>query len=112
MRQREAVRIVPRSPITVAIQDRGVPFAYGVVSNISEGGACIWTDEGLEPGHDVSLRVSFPRGSQPLDAEGVVVWREPRGDERSRRYGLQWQDRSDARLARLKSVIAASAWRG
>ena len=79
MRQREAVRIVPRSPITVAIQDGGVPFAYGVVANISEGGACIWTDVSLEPGHDVSLRLSFPRGSQPLDAEGVVVWCEPRG---------------------------------
>jgi hypothetical protein len=109
MRQREAVRIVPRSPITVAIQDRGVPRAYGVVANISECGTCIWTDAGLDIGHDVSLRISFPRRSQPLDADGVVVWREPRGDERSLRYGLQWQDRSDARLARLKSVIAASA---
>ena len=109
MRQREAVRIVPRSPITVAIQDAGVPFAYGVIANISEGGACIWTDVSLEPGHDVSLRLSFPRGSQPLDAQGIVVWCEPRGDERSRRYGLQWRDRSAARLARLKTVIAASA---
>ncbi len=111
MRQREAVRIVPRSPITVAIQDGGIPFAYGVVANISEGGACIWTDASLEPGRNVSLRLSFPRGSQPLDAEGVVVWVKPRGDERSRRYGLQWRDRSAARLARLKT-IAASAWRG
>ena len=38
-----------------------------------------------------------------------MVWCEPRGDESSRRYGLQWQDRSAARLARLKTVIAASA---
>jgi uncharacterized protein (TIGR02266 family) len=109
MRHREAVRIVPRSPITVAIQDGGVPFAYGVVANISEGGACIWTDVSLEPGHDVDLRLSFPRGSQPLDARGVVVWCEPRGDESSRRYGLQWRDRSPARMARLKTVIATSA---
>ena len=41
-----------------------------------------------------------------------MVWVKPKGDERSRRYGLQWRDRSAARLARLKTVIAASAWRG
>jgi uncharacterized protein (TIGR02266 family) len=109
MQHREAVRIVPRSPITVAIQDGGVPKAYGVVANISEGGACIWTDVSLEPGHDVRLRLSFPKGSQPLDARGVVVWCEPKGEENSRRYGLQWRDRSAARMARLKAVIAASA---
>jgi Tfp pilus assembly protein PilZ len=108
MRHREAVRIVPRSPITVAIQDGGVPYAYGVVANISEGGACIWTDVSLEPGRDVSLRLSFPRGSQPLDARGLVVWCEPRDGE-SRRYGLQWRDRSPARTARLKTVIATSS---
>ena len=108
MRER-VVRIVPRNPITVALQEASTPFAYGVVANISEGGACIWTDASLEPGRDISLRLSFPRGSQPLDAEGVVVWVKPRGDERSRRYGLQWRDRSAARLERLKTVIAASA---
>jgi len=109
MRQRGAVRIVPRSPITVAIQDGGVPYAYGVVANISEGGACIWTDVGLDPGTSLSLRLSFPRRSQPLDADGVVVWGEPRGEARARRYGLQWTDQSAPRLERLKGIIAASA---
>ena len=79
MRQRGAVRIVPRSPITVAIQDGGFPYAYGVVANISEAGACIWTERRpRSPGRALSLRLSFPRRSQPLDAEGVVVWGEPR----------------------------------
>jgi Tfp pilus assembly protein PilZ len=109
MRQRGAVRIVPRSPITVAIQDGGVPYAYGVVANISESGACIWTDAGLDPGTTLSLRLSFPRRSQPLDAEGVVVWGEPRGSSRTRRYGLQWKDQSSPRLVRLKGIITASA---
>lgn len=112
MRHRETVRIVPRRPITVAIQDGDAPFAYGVVANISEGGACIWTDVSLEPGHDVRLRLSFPRGSQPVDARGVVVWCEPGSDQPSRRYGVQWQDRSAARLSRLRTIIATSAERG
>jgi hypothetical protein len=107
MRQRGAVRIVPRSPITVAIQEGDVPKAYGVVANISEAGACIWTDAGLDAGRPVKLRLSFPKGSQPVDAEGVVVW----GDSGSgtRCFGLQWTDQSAARLARLSRAIAASA---
>jgi hypothetical protein len=109
MRQRGAVRIVPRSPITVAIQEGGAPKSYGVVANISDGGACIWTDARLEPGTTLSLRLSFPRRSQPLDADGVVVWGEPRGEARARRYGVEWADRSSPRHDRLKAVIADSA---
>ncbi len=109
MRQRGAVRIVPRSPITVAIQDGGFPYAYGVVANVSESGACIWTDAGLDPGTALSLRLSFPRRSQPLDAEGVVVWGEPRGRSRTRRYGVHWKDQTSPRLERLKGIITASA---
>jgi hypothetical protein len=106
MRQREAVRIVPRSPITVALQDDGVPFAYGVVANISEGGACIWTDVSLDPGKSLNLRLSFTRGSQPLEADGVVVWGEPRGDARSRRYGLRWKNAAAKGLGRIRTMMA------
>lgn len=109
MRQRGAVRIVPRSPITVAIQDGGVPFAYGVVANISVAGACLWTDAGLDSGRSVNLRLSFPRGSQPIDAEGVVVWGEPGVGTGTRRYGLRWTDQSAPRVARLDRIITASA---
>jgi Tfp pilus assembly protein PilZ len=109
MRQRGTVRIVPRTPITIAIQDGGVPNAYGVVANISEAGVCIWTDADLDPGVSLNLRLSFPRRSQPLDAEGVVVWGEPRGSSRNRRYGLKWKDQTSPRLERLKGIIAASA---
>jgi hypothetical protein len=109
MLQRGAVRIVPRSPITVALQKSGAPYAYGVVANISEAGACLWTDATLDPGTSLNLRLSFPRGSQPLDADGVVVWGEPRGEARARRYGLEWKDQSAPRHARLKGIITASA---
>ncbi len=106
MRQRNAVRIVPRSPITVAIQDGGVPYAYGVVANISVAGACIWTDAGLDTGHAVNLRLSFPRGSQPMDADGIVVWGEAGAGPR--RYGVRWIEESPARQARLGRLIDGS----
>ena len=106
MRQRNAVRIVPRSPITIAIHDAGVPYAYGVVANISVAGACIWTDAGLDAGRAVNLQLSFPRGSQPMDAEGIAVWGEPGAGPR--RYGLRWTEESPARQARLSRLIGGS----
>jgi hypothetical protein len=109
VRQRGAVRIVPRSPITVAIQAGEAPYAYGVVANISEAGACIWTDASLEPGTSLSLRLSFPRGSKPFGTDGLVVWGEPPGEGGSRRFGLQWTDQSPPGRERLKGLIAASA---
>jgi len=106
MHQRGAVRIVPRSPITVALQDEGVPYAYGAIANISEAGACLWTDTPLDAGRAVSLRLSFPRGSQPVDAAGIVVWGDP--GTGTRRFGLRWTDHSASRQERLNRAITAS----
>ena len=111
MRIRGPGRVIPRSPITVAIDERGVPAAYGVVANISETGACVWTYVRLEAGRRLHLRLSFGRGSRPLDAEGVVVWgaslAEP--DAQTLRYGLYWTNASPLDQQRLRRLIAGSA---
>jgi len=111
MRERRTIRIVPRRPITVALQKDGAPFAYGVVANISAGGACIWTNARLDPGRSVGLLLSFQRGSEPLDAEGVVVWggaeREP--STQGLRYGLQWSGETPGPDDPLARMISASA---
>jgi hypothetical protein len=114
MRERKTVRIVPRRPITVALEDEGAPFAYGVVANISTGGACIWTNARLDAGRSLALRLSFPKGSRPLDAEGVVVWRGGSSEASSEasteglRYGLQWSGETPGGEERLARMIAAS----
>jgi hypothetical protein len=111
MQQRGTARVIPRSPITVAIHAQGAPLAYGVVANISVAGACIWTDAGLEPGRTLTLRLSFPRSSQPVDAEGVVVWGEARAQRATGalRYGLQFLAQPEGPEGRLGKMIAASA---
>ena len=111
MQQRSAVRIVPRIPITLALQRAGSPYAYGVVANISEGGACIWTNATLEPGRSVNLRLSFPKASQPLDAEGVVVWGGPVGSPSAQGvlYGLRWSTDPESPRGRLARMISSSA---
>jgi len=109
MRERAAVRVVPRSAVTVAIENQGYPMAYGVVANISDVGACVWTNGAFVVGENLVLRLSFPRELQPLQAAGRVVWEDPKRDEKgAMRLGLQWSHATGPAHARLKSMIAAS----
>jgi len=105
---RQRARIVPPSPITVAIDDEnGLPLGYGVIANVSDAGGCIWTDSLLEPGARLGLRVSFPRPAEVHEAAALVVWGdegEDRAGCRMRRYGLQWRDASSACVRRLREI--------
>jgi Tfp pilus assembly protein PilZ len=103
MRDRGAVRVVPKNAVTVVIENQGYPLAYGVVANISDQGACVWTNGRFEVGEKVDLRLSFAREPQPFEATGHVVWGEAAGEGQDAvRYGLQWDD---AETTRLKSLI-------
>jgi Tfp pilus assembly protein PilZ len=106
MRERTAVRVIPRSAVTVAIENQGYPMAYGVVANISDAGACVWTNGAFAVGESLVLRLSFPHESQPLQAAGRVVWEDPQRDERgAMRLGVQWSHAIGPAHARLKQMI-------
>jgi hypothetical protein len=105
MRERGAIRIVPKSAITVVIENQGLPLTYGVVANISDHGACVWTNGHFEVGEQVALRLSFARELQPVEARGHVVWEEgPRSDD-AHRYGLAWDETPVDDRGRLKTLI-------
>ena len=109
MRERAAVRVIPRSAVTVAIENPAYPMAYGVVANISDVGACVWTNGAFAVGENIVLRLSFPREPQPLQAAGRVVWEDPLRDEKgAMRLGLQWSHATGPAHARLKQMIAAT----
>lgn len=109
MRERGAVRVVPKSAVTVAIE-HGLAQAYGVVANISEKGACVWTDGSFEPGASLLVRLSFPHEPQPIELPGRVVWSGPSPENRvALRYGLQWGASPDVATSRLKALISATA---
>lgn len=109
MRERGAVRVVPKSAVTVAI-DQGLALAYGVVANISEKGACIWTSGSFKPGENLLVRLSFPNEPQPVQLLGRVVWSGPgpQGKE-ALRYGIQWGESREVSPARLKTLIGGAA---
>jgi hypothetical protein len=105
---RRAVRVVPRRAITVAIDDHGVPRAYGVVANISETGACVLTNGTFQVGESLTLQLSFAREPIPVETTGRVVWAGATHDRGVLRYGLQWAEGSVPR-EHLKTLISASA---
>jgi PilZ domain len=105
---RHGTRIVPHRPISVAIDDEnGLPLGYGVIPNVSEAGACVWTNCHLEPGGRLVLRVRFAHPAEQVAAR--VVWTregdDPLGGPPLRRYGLQWQDFSSACVPRLLHLV-------
>ena len=94
MSLRITARIVPARPITVAIEEEGgKTVAYGVIANISEGGACLWTDGFLRVGTHLQLQVSFAKPPELLEVAGLVLWgqvcRAKSGE--TRKYGLEWK---------------------
>jgi Tfp pilus assembly protein PilZ len=110
MQERAVVRVTPRNAVTVAIVNQGYPMAYGVVANISENGACVWTNGDFAVGESLVLRLSFPREDQPLQAAGRIVWEDPERDERgAMRLGLRWHHTVGPAHHRLKELIDSSA---
>ena len=94
MVERLSTRIVPARPITVAIAEVGSPsVVYGVLANLSEGGACLWTDGFLRVGIHLRLQISVALLEETHEATGLVVWgqvcRASSGE--IRKYGLEWQ---------------------
>jgi Tfp pilus assembly protein PilZ len=110
MRERSAVRVVPQRPVTVVIETQELQsVASGAVADISDAGACVWTDEtGFAVGDRLILLLSFDE-RESLQAAGRVVWSAPdRFHEGASRYGLQWAATSGPQHARLKTLIRSS----
>jgi hypothetical protein len=105
---RRRARIVPPSPMTVAIEDETrLHVGYGVIANVSESGACIWTDSRLGEYGELLMRVSFGRLAEVHEITGIVVWESIENGGRGiglRRFGVEWRDASPACIARLREL--------
>ena len=109
MLERGSTRFVPRRSVTVAFESRQNPTAYGVVANLSKGGACVWTDARVEVGQHLRLALSFAREPVPVPTEGRVVWTGPSNSTPGRRCGLEWETGPGPDSEHLQEMIAASA---
>lgn len=100
MRDR-ARRVVPQKAITVSIEGPQRDRSYGIVANISTGGACVLTDARLPLGESLDLELSFFREPQVVPAAGRIVWSSGSRDAGALRYGVEWDGSEDERLKGL-----------
>jgi hypothetical protein len=67
-------RFVPLETISAALLEDDRVVAHGIVSNISERGACLITNTPLEPGRTVKIQLRTKGRTELFDAEARVVW--------------------------------------
>jgi len=108
MRERASTRFVPSRSVTVVFEGRDNTRAYGVVANLSEGGACVWSDAHLKPGETIKVAVSFFKASRPVPADARIVWTGPGSKPGASRYGLEWDTESPQAFV-LQRLISESA---
>jgi len=112
---RQCARIVPPTPITVAIDDveTGLCLCYGVIANVSESGACVWTNGLLSKDAELNLRVSFAHPPEVHEIRGVVVWEDamtqaPTNLAGMRHFGVEWRDATPSCVRRLRQLALLS----
>ncbi len=107
---RATERFKPLKAITVAVEcEDGLPAGFGVVADISEGGACVITDVGLYVGANVRLALSFPNHRTPISTPGKLCWIEQDPGSTNIRYGMQFEPGPWTDTDRLKALIADHA---
>jgi len=101
-------RLVPQNRATVSIYNRESGHAYGLVTNLSEQGACIDTGAHFEPGTTVLLRIRFSSEGDPFVIEAEIVWSREQDNSakpHSFRHGVKFCFTADEQRSILKSVL-------
>ena len=76
--KRSYSRLRPRSLVSLAMyQGERIPPAFGILSDISETGACIETDRILARGQMLQMRIQFNAQPELFEAQGWVRWTKP-----------------------------------
>ena len=94
-------RAHPRFPFVLDIDMRKLPLVFspqeplgtvrGRLQNISRGGLCILTEEGLNGAAVMVCEITVPELPVPIPALTTIRWSEPRGGTgEGHLYGLQF----------------------
>lgn len=76
--KRSLHRLRPRGVVSLAVyQGDRIPPAYGILSDISEGGIRIHSDRILVQGQCLQLRIQFESERDLFEASGRVAWTQP-----------------------------------
>lgn len=92
--KRRHERFKMSSEIRVKVGEREL---VGCVNTISEGGLSFNTDQALEKGGIVTMRIQSPDGHEVIEVQGEVVW-----SEKNQAYGVQFANAKQGTLAMIR----------
>ena len=86
--------------------------AYGVLANVSEGGAQVVAGVCFESGSNVLLRIGFDP-SEPFATPAEIVWVRDESDDKHKSsylYGLRFRIKDAEQLARLREILESPSF--
>ncbi|WP_413584694.1 S8 family serine peptidase [Bdellovibrio sp. HCB274] len=92
--KRRHERFKMQSQIKVMVGDREL---VGSMNTISQGGLSFNTDQALEKGGIVTMRIQSPDGNEVIEVQGQVVW-----SEANQAYGVQFANAKQGTLAMIQ----------
>ncbi len=105
-------RLVPAGSVMVSIFGPDGEQAYGVIANLSEGGAQVVTGVCFESGSRVLLRIGFDP-SEPFATPADVVWVRDEIDEKHKSsyvYGVRFRIKDPEQKARLREILESPSF--
>ena len=97
--RRKFERFRMNSQIRVMIGDREL---VGSMNTISQGGLSFNTDQALEKGGIITMRIQSPDGHEMIEVQGQVVW-----SEANQAYGVQFANARQGTLAMIQQWTQA-----
>ena len=107
--RRAILRLTPQQTVVLTVNDHQILPSYGVLNDITEGGASIVNDHLLETGRSVRLKLGLGLNetSQPFETEARIVW--SRNDlPIGALHGVEFTGLSEARRAELRALLEES----
>ncbi len=96
--KRRHERFKMQSSIKVMVGDREL---IGSMNSISQGGLSFNTDQALEKGGIITMRIQSPDGHEVIEVQGQVVW-----SEANQAYGVQFANAKQGTLAMIQQWTA------
>jgi hypothetical protein len=100
-------RLVPNGSVMVSVYGPTSEQAYGVLSDISEGGAQFVAGVLFEPGSRVLLRIGF-NPDEPFSTPAEIVWTRDDSDSKHKSnytHGVRFKIEDPEQRARLRATL-------
>ena len=100
-------RLVPKGSVMVSVYGPSSEQAYGVLSDVSIGGAQFVAGVHFEPGSRVLLRIGF-NPDEPFSTPAEIIWTSDESDDQHKSnfvHGVRFRIGDPEQRQRLESIL-------